>query len=84
MPIPSSPNCTSPSNLNLTKFNKESFKSGWLVPSAFCIKNYLQQLHKMLCLKQQGLKFTARQKQILSSNKNFKYLSRINHSYGNL
>lgn len=44
----------------------------------------LQQLHKMLCRKQQGLKFAARQKQISSSNKNFKYLSRINHSYGNL
>lgn len=54
------------------------------MPSAFCIKNYLQQLYKMLCRKQQGLKFTARQKQISSSNKNFKYLSRINPSYGNL
>lgn len=32
----------------------------------------LQQLHKMLCRKQQGLKFAARQKQISSSNKNFK------------
>lgn len=44
----------------------------------------LRQLHKMLCRKQQGLKFAARQKQILSSNENFKYLSRINPSYGNL
>lgn len=59
---PSSPNSTSLSNLNFTKFNKESFKSGWLVPSAFCIKNYLPLLHKMLCRKQQGLKFAARQK----------------------
>ena len=44
----------------------------------------LQQLHKMLYLKQQDLKITARQKQISSSNKNLKYLSRINPSYGNL
>jgi len=44
----------------------------------------LRQQHKMLCCKQQGLKFTARQKQISSSNKKFKYLSRINPSYGNL
>lgn len=54
------------------------------MPSAFCIKNYLQQLYKMLCRKQQGLKFAACQKQISSSNKKFKYLSRINPSYGNL
>lgn len=54
------------------------------MPSAFCIKNYLQQLYKMLCRKQQGLKFAARQKQISSSNKNLKYLSRINPSYENL
>lgn len=44
----------------------------------------LQQLYKMPSRKQQGLKFAARQKQISSSNKNFKYLSRINPSYGNL
>jgi hypothetical protein len=44
----------------------------------------LPQLHKILCSKQQGLKFAARQKQISSSNKKFKYLSRINPSYGNL
>lgn len=54
------------------------------MPSAFCIKNYLQQLHKILCRKQQGLKIAARQKQISSSNKKFKYLSRINPSYENL
>ena len=54
------------------------------MPSAFCIKNYLPLLHKMLCRKQQGLKFAARQKRILSTNKNLKYLSRINPSYGNL
>lgn len=54
------------------------------MPSAFCIKNYLQQLYKMLCHKQQDLKFAARQKQILSTNKNLKYLGRINPSYGNL
>lgn len=54
------------------------------MPSAFCIKNYLQQLYKTPSRKQQDLKFTARQKQISSSNKNFKYLSRINPSYGNL
>lgn len=50
----------------------------------FLYKNYLPLLHKMLSRKQQGLKFAARQKQILSSNENFKYLSRINPSYGNL
>lgn len=54
------------------------------MPSAFCIKNYLQQLYKTPSRKQQDLKFAARQKQISSSNKNFKYLSRINPSYGNL
>lgn len=44
----------------------------------------LQQLYKMPSRKQQDLKFAARQKQILSTNKNLKYLGRINHSYGNL
>lgn len=50
----------------------------------FLYKNYLPQLHKILCRKQQDLKFTARQKQISSLNKKFKYLSRINPSYENL
>lgn len=33
------------------------------MPSAFCIKNYLQQLYKMPSRKQQDLKVAAQQKQ---------------------
>lgn len=50
----------------------------------FLYKNYLQQLYKMPSRKQQSFKFAAYQKQISNSNKKFKYLSRINHSYENL